>query len=349
MFGNNMTTLRNRNKKVVAASALLVGGVLLLAAAIPSILSYSSVAYAQSTNGSPFKGNVTGAIVSDPDKENARANMSSSASYKTSYPKERADDRRPFTMHSENHLYKPGEDVTIEGSIWTSLVEQIGDGEISSVTLNVTDNKGNMTAEQEEVDVDGDGMFSTTFTLPDDAELGSYSVNAVIEVEASVLDTLSANVKSKLVTSARFEVVSSNAFSVKAEGKDFEVDIASNSTVDNFEFNQGEKKVSFRVEGETGTKGVTQVTLPKELLSGQMVVAIDGRVIAENSNDVIVTSDTSTEMTLEINYPHSEHTIEISGTSVVPEFPISVIVMAAAIGSVIATVTIVTRKRASLL
>jgi hypothetical protein len=185
--------------------------------------------------------------------------------------------------------------------------------------------------------------------LPDDAELGSYSVNAAIEVEASVLDTLSANVKSKLVTSARFEVVSSNAFSVNAEGKDFEVNIASNSTVDNFEFNQGEKKVSFKVEGETGTKGVTQVTLPKELLSGEMVVSIDGRVIAENSNDVIVTSDTSTEMTLEINYPHSEHTIEISGTNVVPEFPISVIVMAAAIGSVIATVTIVTRKRASLL
>jgi hypothetical protein len=53
--------------------------------------------------------------------------------------------------------------------------------------------------------------------------------------------------------------------------------------------------------------------------------------IAENSNDVIATSYTATEMTLEINYSHSEHTIEISGTSAVPEFPISVIVMAAKI------------------
>jgi hypothetical protein len=279
---------------------------------------------------------VTGAIVSQQQNENANAgaNMSSSTSYKPSYLKERADERMPFTAHTEKHLYKPGDQVRVEGSIWSSLIDDIG-GDVTIVMLNVTDNKGNATVDQEEVEVDGNGGFSATFALPEDAELGSYSLDAMIEVEASVLDTLSANIKSKLDTSARFEVVSSNAFAVNAEGKDFEVEVASNSTVDNFAFSQAEKKVSFRVEGETGTRGVAQVTLPKELLSGQLMVSVDGRAVAEDSNDVIVTSDTATEMTLEINYPHSEHTIEITGTSVVPEFPITFLVMAAALGSII--------------
>jgi hypothetical protein len=70
-----------------------------------------------------------------------------------------------------------------------------------------------------------------------------------------------------------------------------------------------------------------------------MVVSIDGRAVAEDSSDVIVTSDTTTEMTLEINYPHSEHTIEITGTNVIPEFPVSMVVMAAALASIIVAVT----------
>jgi hypothetical protein len=295
----------------------------------------------------PFKGNVSDAIVNDTtgfeQNASAGAKASSSASYKQSYLGERADDKRPFTVHSEKHLYKPSEEVRIEGSIWSSLINEIG-GDIASVNLDVTDNKGNVVIAEKAVEVENNDEFSTSFTLPQNAEQGSYSIKAVIKVEASVLDTLGADVKSKLETSARFEVVSPVAFAVKAEGKDFEVKIASNSTsVRELVFSQPEKKVSFKVEGDTGTKGVAQVTLPKELLSGKLVVSIDGRAVAEDSNDVIVTSDTSTEMTLEINYPHSERTIEITGTTVIPEFPVSVIVMAAAIGAVVAFLAITRR------
>jgi hypothetical protein len=303
-------------------------------------------AFAQSSNASPFKGNVSGAIVSEEQDGNAAANMSSSATYQPSYPREKADERRPFTVHSENHLYKPGEEVMVEGTIWASLIDEIG-ADVNTVILNVTDNKGNITA-QEDAEVEDDGEFSATFTLPDDAELGSYSIDAAIEVEASILDSLDANIKSSLETSARFQVVSSNAFAVNAEGESFEVDIASNSTVRGFEFKQQEKKVSFVVEGETGTRGVTQITIPKALLSGEMMVSIDGKAIPPESSDVVAIIDTEEGTTLEINYHHSEHTVEVSGTNVVPEFPVSMIVMAAAIGSVIAAVSVLTRKRGTL-
>jgi PDZ domain-containing secreted protein len=169
-------------------------------------------------------------------------------------------------------------------------------------------------------------------------------MNAVITLSASVLDTLSADIKSKLETSARFEVVSSNAFAVNAEGKDFEVDIASNSTVTDFAFVQQDKKVSFVVEGETGTRGVTQITIPKALLSGEMMVSIDGEAIPPESSDVVAIADTEEGLTLEINYHHSEHSIEVSGTNVIPEFPLTMVVMAAAISSVIVAVSMMRRS-----
>jgi hypothetical protein len=50
-------------------------------------------------------------------------------------------------------------------------------------------------------------------------------------------------------------------------------------------------------------------------------------------------------MTLEINYPHSEHTIDITGTSVVPEFPFPFMIMAGAMGGIIAVLALVGRSR----
>jgi 3D (Asp-Asp-Asp) domain-containing protein len=267
-----------------------------------------------------------------------------SASYKPTYPGERADSKRPFTVHAENHLYKPGDEVHVEGSIWSSLIDDIG-GNALSVKLNVTDNKGNMTAQKDvnvEVNATG-GQFSTTFTLPADAEQGSYKIDALIEANASLLDTLNAGVKSKLETSARFEVISPKAFAINADGKQFELEIASNSTtVKNPEFKQEEKKVTFVVEGQNGTRGVTQITIPKALLSGEIMVSIDGKVIPPESSDVVEISDTDQGMTLEINYHHSEHTIEISGTSVVPEFPLQAL---AAISAIVGIVAVMGRTR----
>ncbi|MBI3841752.1 MAG: hypothetical protein HY295_01180, partial [Thaumarchaeota archaeon] len=121
----------------------------------------------------------------------------------------------------------------------------------------------------------------------------------------------------------------------KAADKDLNVKIASNSNLSNFEFKPEQKKVSFTVEGETGTKGVTQITIPKIVLSGQLTVLIDGNQLVSDSDDVIVTSDTDTETTLEISYHHSTHIIDVVGTKTVPEFPVSILVMAIAVGLIV--------------
>lgn len=262
--------------------------------------------------------------------------------YKPAYPKMMADSRNSFTVHSEKHLYKPGEEVKVEGSIWSSLLAQIGGG-AELVTVQVTDNKGSIISNQNAL-LSSQGEYSAVFTLPSDAELGAYTIDSKVQVKADLLGTLSADVDAKLQTTAKFVVVSPKAFAVDAEGKDFDVGIASNSTISNFKFEQEAKKVSFTVEGETGTQGVTQITIQKPMLSGQMTVMIDGEVVTPESNNVVATSDTNSEMTLEINYHHSEHTIEVAGTNVVPEFPVSMAVMAAALGSILAAVAVASKR-----
>lgn len=247
--------------------------------------------------------------------------------YRTSYPEASGD----VTVQTEHHLYRPGEAVTVSGSVSEEMRQET---ESDTVAVTVMDAGGSVVAE-EEATVDSQGRYSATITLPQGSEEGGYSAGAKLEVSASILGVLEADVVARLQSSTDFVVAAESSHEVTVDtGEQFEVAIASNSTVSNVQLDQEQKLVRFTVEGETGTTGTTQVTVPKAMLSGEMLVMIDGQVVASDSDDVIVTSNTSTEATFEINYGHSEHEIAVTGTTVAPEFPASVIAMAAALGGV---------------
>lgn len=265
---------------------------------------------------------------------------SAQISYKTAYPKASADSDNSVTVQSEHHLYRPGDTVKITGSVSSEMREET---ESDTVTVKLMNAEGTAVAEQQ-AQVDANGEYSVSLELPADAE-GEYSAGSKLEVEASVLGLLDAELVAKLESSTAFAVASSSSIDITVEGEgEFQVEIASNSTVDSVVLKQEEKMVAFRVEGETGTRGVTQVTVPKAMLSGEMTVMIDGQVVSSESNDVIVTSDTSAETTFEINYSHSEHDVAVTGTNVVPEFPLATLVMAGAVASIIAALAIAKRK-----
>jgi hypothetical protein len=260
--------------------------------------------------------------------------------YKTAYPKASADADSSVTVQSEHHLYRPGDMVTITGSVSSEMREET---DSDTVTVRLMDAEGTAVAEQQ-AQVDGDGEYSASLQLPEDAE-GGYSAGSKLEVEASLLGLLDAELVAKLESSTSFAVASSSMFDITIEDEgEFQVEIASNSTVDRVELRQEEKMVVFMVDGETGTRGVTQVTVPKAMLSGEMTIMIDGQVVSPESNEVIVTSDTSAETTFEINYAHSEHEMAVTGTNVAPEFPLATLVMAGAVGSIIAALAIARKK-----
>lgn len=280
-----------------------------------------------------------------PALQTAAAQSSGSASatgefqtmYSTSYPKVEADAENSFTVQSEYHLYKPGDSVKIEGQMSAEMREET---ESDSVSVNVMDASGEVVA-NESATVDSSGNYSIEIDLPANAEEGEYTADSKIEVSASVLGLLDADIVAKLESSTQFVVGSSASFDVEASGgEQFEVQITSNSNLSEVELNEEAKTLSFIVEGETGTTGAAEVTIPKAMLSGEMTVLIDGELVTAESNEVILKSETSADATFEINYSHSEHTVEVTGTTVAPEFPLAMVIMAAAVASVVGVVAV---------
>ena len=118
--------------------------------------------------------------------------------------------------------------------------------------------------------------------------------------------------------------------SVVVAGEPIEVELNSSSTISEFKLDEENKRITFKVDGPTGTAGKTEMTIGR-ILEGPYTVTIDGEV----TNDVEV-SQGSGETIIGISYSHSIHDLSVTGTNVVPEFPISAIgVVAALVGVVI--------------
>jgi len=66
-----------------------------------------------------------------------------------------------------------------------------------------------------------------------------------------------------------------------------------------------------------GTTGYCNITIPIELLGGPYTVKFDDETILENYD----APTNGTHAFIYITYNHSTHTIEIIGTTVVPEYP----------------------------
>jgi hypothetical protein len=93
---------------------------------------------------------------------------------------------------------------------------------------------------------------------------------------------------------------------------------SSNSLVSDLTLNQTAKSLRFTVEGPAGTEGFCNIIIPAELLSGDFTVFIDGLQLIQGVD--YSSSFNGTHHTLNVEYEHSSHTIEIVGTTAVPEF-----------------------------
>jgi len=127
-------------------------------------------------------------------------------------------------------------------------------------------------------------------------------------------------------------------------GETYYIPIFTNSTVSNFDFDPGARRISFKVTGETGI-GFCNVTIPRSLLYAapeEWIVKIDGIPvefdITENDEYVFIY----------VSYSHSSHLIEIEGTWVVTEFPNIALLPILAILTLIMTIIVVIKQRKNL-
>lgn len=258
--------------------------------------------------------------------------------YSVSYAEANADIVRPVTINAENHLYYPGERVDVSGSVWSDIIDSVQ--ALNVINTEIKDGKGNVVAVADaELDRET-GRYASTLRIPDNARGGTYTLESHIELEADALGIMEAITSATLQASLPIVVAEPRSHLVIVDNQTFAVTFASNSALDGFEFKQKDKAVSIFAEGSTGTTGVLEITIPKALLSGEMAVLIDDSLASEDQ--VLLKADTESQTTFEINYGHSIHQIEVTGTNVVPEFPPAV--MLTIIASTVGGIAAATRK-----
>lgn len=123
-------------------------------------------------------------------------------------------------------------------------------------------------------------------------------------------------------------------YSVVARGNSVEVKVQCNSNISNFSFNEEAKQISFDVEGTNGTNGFSIINAEK-VLEPPYTVNMDGQPAP---NFFIFEDRIAGENTVQINFQHSPHEIAITGSNVVPEFPLQIV---GPIAGVMGIVTIV--------
>lgn len=82
------------------------------------------------------------------------------------------------------------------------------------------------------------------------------------------------------------------------------------------------KKINYTVEGIPGTTGMSNITIPNQMLGGPYTVTVDGGLPSYQAPPL----DNGTHTSLYFTYLHSVHSVEIIGTTVILEFP-SVIIL----------------------
>ncbi|MEM3590546.1 MAG: hypothetical protein QW702_00400 [Candidatus Bathyarchaeia archaeon] len=138
---------------------------------------------------------------------------------------------------------------------------------------------------------------------------------------------------------AYFAKIQTTTHYINVDNRLFLVIIKSNSIISNMALNKEHKKLTFNVEGLTGTEGICNVTVPKDLLNANIAdwnVLIDG-----TSPKSLIIKWNQTHTFIYFTYTHSTHLVEIKGTEVVPEFNIVTMVLAF---TALTTLTIAIKK-----
>jgi len=134
-----------------------------------------------------------------------------------------------------------------------------------------------------------------------------------------------------------------NNYEVNAGDQSFDVPIVSNSTISNFNTTalETEKKISFGVAGINETTGMCNITIPNDMLDGELNVTIDGGQPLYSAAPLNNGTHTSLYFTYNNTLPH---VVKITGTTVIPEFPI-IATLPMLITTLLATLVQLKRKR----
>jgi hypothetical protein len=126
------------------------------------------------------------------------------------------------------------------------------------------------------------------------------------------------------------------------DSADYPVTVDSNSAILGFDFNQSEKQISLAVLGASETSGFCEFAVPNDLLSGNFSLLLDDSLLVEGV-DYTQTSNATHNM-FEVTFSgEGIHTILLSTSGEIPEFPNFVLLSTFMVVALVAA--IIYRKR----
>lgn len=242
-----------------------------------------------------------------------------------------------FYFGEEVDIYEDGEIVSHEGA-WLAGEDaqpgiiipsqpEVGDKYYQEVAPGVAEDRAEIIS-REEIVVTPAGRFENvlkvkeTTPLEPGVEEFKYHAPGVGLIQDGELQlaeyTLPATGDIELKPSIR---------SVDVAGESIEVFVNSSSTISKFMLDEENKKVTFEVDDESGIIGMTEISIGR-ILEGPYTVTIDGQVIDDFE---IIQAAVSGEDMIRMPYTPVSHEVAVAGTNVVPEFPLPVIGVVAAV------------------
>lgn len=191
-----------------------------------------------------------------------------------------------------------GSSVNLSGYLWPLR--------FATINLEYLLNEGQMWTIFASVNTTWDGDYFYTWTP---TSLGTYTVRASWEGDEVCEGCASWN---RTVTVEETK----KTFTVYVDYKPYTIKVSCNSTLSNFAFNQTKKMISFQLKGISETVGYCNVSFPKEFLGGPYTILINDLPPATS----IDTSNGEMSLYFTFNF-NSTCNVKITGTTIIPEFP----------------------------
>jgi len=197
----------------------------------------------------------------------------------------------------------------------TVLVDEPLEVKVETLSGEATHNPGQPWPETEWKPIEGvtvHGLATYQTEVGGTISVG-FNESGVFELYA---DKWGETVEDQYIRSGRVKVsvLTPFRYEIRHEEQRFNVTVKTPVQVSEFNFNQSEKKISFKLSG--GEERIPcLIEIPNTLLSGTFQVTVDG----VPASFTTLTNETHT--ILSFYYMPSIHKVEITGTTVIPEFP----------------------------
>ncbi len=213
-------------------------------------------------------------------------------------------------VQTQQCMYELGEPVLIMGRYYNPFPES------TQITLRITSSDGHNILENSTGQITPNHHFSSVF-VPE--RPGIYYINAT-------------STKLPLSSSIFFIVRGAALLPFGVGGKTYIIKMDSTSSSYAFTLSVINKELQVQLSGVTDTIGHSEITLPKDLIDGNLSVKFDGFKSANSR-----TSENITHLIVAADYIHGNATnlLHIVGTTAIPEFPLVFVILGSAIASVI--------------